>query len=96
MQARSGGALQHPTRALPIRLTPFISAEDKADHLEVCTALLPPPEVAELVAQQGAVAAAEVPVAQQGAVAAAEQEPVAQQGAVVVAAAAKPAARSGV
>ena len=94
MQARSGGALQHPTRALPIRLTPFLSAEDKADHLEVCTALLPPPEVAELVAQQGAVAAEEVPVAQQGAVAAAEV-PVAQQGAVVVAAA-KPAARSGV
>ena len=84
MQARSGGALQHPTRALPIRLTPFISAEDKADHLEVCTALLPPPEVAELVAQQGAVAAEEVPVAQQGAVAAAEV-PVAQQGAVAAA-----------
>ena len=54
----------------PIRLTLFISAEDKADRLEACTALLPP-EVAELDAQQEAVAAAVAePVAQQGAVAA--------------------------
>ena len=48
-------------------LTLFISAEDKADRLEACTALLPP-EVAELDAQQEAVvAAAAEPVAQQAA-----------------------------
>ena len=64
----------------PLCLSPFISAADKADRLEACTALLPP-EVAELDAQQGAVAAAVEPVAQQGAVAAAV-EPVAQQEAV--------------
>jgi hypothetical protein len=72
--------------ALPIRLTLVISAEDKADRLEACTALLPPAAV-EPVAQQGAVTAE--PVAQQGAVAA---EPVAQQE-VVAAAAVEPGAR---
>ena len=59
-------------------------AEDKADRLEACRALLPP-EV-ELDAQQGAVvAAAAEPVAQQEVVAAAA-EPVAQQEAVEAAA----------
>ena len=77
MQARSGCALQHPGSALPPRLIPFISAEDKADHLEACTALLPPVVAEEPVAQQEAVvAAAEEPVAQQEAVAAAAEEPV--------------------
>ena len=75
MQTRSGGALQHPWSALPPRLIPFISAEDKADHLEACTALLPPVVAEEPVAQQGAVAAvaelsalraAEVPAARPG------------------------------
>ena len=55
-------------------LTLFISAEDKADRLEACTALLPP-EVAELDAQQEAVAE---PVAQQEAVAAAAEPGVRQ------------------
>ena len=88
----------------PIHLTLFISAEDKADHLEACTALLPLAAVAEPVAQQEAVAAAVAeldaqqeavvaavaePDAQQEAVAAAVAEPVAQQEAVA-------AARSGV
>ena len=59
----------------PLCLILFISAADKADRLEACTALLP--EVAEPVAQQVAVAAAVEPVAQQVAAAAAEQ--VAQQ-----------------
>ena len=58
----------------PLCLTLFISAEDKADRLEACTALLPP-EVVELDAQQGVVVAAAVePVAQQEAVAAAAVE----------------------
>ncbi len=88
VQTRSGGALQHPWSALPPRLIPFISAEDKADHFEACTALLPPVVVAEEpVAQQEAVAAAAEPVAQQEAVAVAAAEPVAQQEAVVAAAA---------
>ena len=61
----------------PLCLTLFISAEDKADRLEACTALLPP-EAVEPAAQQEAVAAAVAePVA----------EPVAQQ------AAAEPGAR---
>ena len=87
--------------ALPIRLTLFISAEDKADRLEACTALLPP-EVAEPVApqeevvaavaepvapQEAVVAAAAEPVSQQEAVEAVAAEPVAQQEAVVVTAA---------
>jgi hypothetical protein len=67
----------------PLCLILFISAADKADRLEACTALLP--EVAEPVARQVAVAAAVEPVAQQGAVAAAV-EPVAQQEAVAAAA----------
>jgi hypothetical protein len=49
--------------ALPIRLTLVISAEDKANRLEACTASLPP-EVAELDGQQGAVVASAEPVAQ--------------------------------
>ena len=77
-----------PNSSSPLHLV--ISAEDKADRLEACTALLPP-EVAEPVAQQEAVAAAAAePVAQQE-VAAAAAEPVAQQEAVAVT-----AARSGV
>ena len=70
--------------ALPFVFTLFISAEDKADRLEACTALLPP-EVAELDAQQEAVAAAVAePGAQQEAVVAAAA-PGAQQGAVLAA-----------
>ena len=78
---------------LPIRLTVFISAEDKADRLEACTALLPP-EVVVPVAQQEAVAAVAEPVAQQEAVAAAAAEPVAQQEAVVAAVAEPSALRA--
>jgi len=81
-------------RALPIRpllqfgrsnpLHLFISAEDKVDRLEACTASLPP-EAAEPDAQQeaAAVAAAE-PGAQQEAAAVAVVEPVAQQQAAAV------------
>ena len=78
-QTRSGVAFQASSEcAVPIRLTLYISAEDKADRLEACTALLRP-EVAELDAQPAAVVvAAAEPVAQQEAVAAAEAEPVAQ------------------
>ena len=88
----------------PLCLILFISAADKADRLEACTALLP--EVAEPVAQQVAVAAAVEPVAQQEVVeavaepvvqqeevVAAVAEPVAQQEVVVAAAAAEPVAQ---
>ena len=65
-------------------LTLVTLAEDKADRLEACRALLPP-EV-ELDAQQGAaVAAGAEPVAQQEVVAAAVAEPVAQQEVVAAA-----------
>jgi hypothetical protein len=68
--------------------TLFISAEDKADRLEACTALLPP-EVAELDAQRGAVvaAAAKLVAQQEEVVVAAAAEPAAQQEAGVAAAA---------
>ncbi|MDB5514617.1 MAG: hypothetical protein JWQ17_1375, partial [Tardiphaga sp.] len=66
------------------RSSGVISAEDRVDRLEACTASLPP-EAVELDAQQEAVAAAaEEPDAQQEAVAAAE-EPDAQQEAVAAA-----------
>jgi hypothetical protein len=70
-------------------LTLVTLAEDKADRLEACRALLPP-EV-ELDAQQGAVVAAVAePVAQQEVVAAAVAEPGALQAVAMM------AARSGV
>ena len=63
-------------------LTLFISAEDKVDRLEACTASLPP-EAAEPDAQQeAAVAVAAEPDVQQAAAAAVE--PVAQQQAAAV------------
>jgi hypothetical protein len=81
-----------PNSSNPLHLV--ISAEDKADRLEACTALLPP-EVAELDAQRGAVVATAKLVAQQEeVVVVAAAEPVAQQEEeVVVAAAAEPAAQ---
>ena len=61
--------MRAPNSSNPLHLV--ISAEDKADRLEACTALLPP-EVAELDAQRGAVvAAAAEPAAQQEVAAAA-------------------------
>ena len=101
-QASIERGVRAPNSSNPLHLV--ISAEDKADRLEACTALLPP-EVAELDAQQGVVVAAAAaklvaqqeevvaaaePAAQQE-VAAAAAEPVAQQEAGV--AAAEPAAQ---
>ncbi len=96
MEARSRYcSVASSERALPIRpllqfgrsnpLHLVISAEDKVDRLEACTASLPP-EAAEPVAQQeGAAVAAVEPVAQQEAVAAAVAvEPDAQQEAAAV------------
>ena len=95
MEARSRYcSVASSERALPIRpllqfgrsnpLHLVISAEDKVDRLEACTASLPP-EAAEPGAQQEAAAvAAEPDVQQEAAVAAAE--PGAQQEAAVVAA----------
>jgi hypothetical protein len=66
-------------RALPIRrfnpLHLVISADDKVDRLEACTASLPP-EAAERVAQQAAVVAAE-PAPQEAAELGAQREAVA-------------------
>jgi len=80
-------------RALPIRpllqfgrsnpLHLVISAEDKVDRLEACTASLPP-EAAEPDAQQGAAAVAAEPDAQQEAAAVAAEPDVQQQAAAVV------------
>ena len=94
MEARSRYcSVASSERALPIRpllqfgrsnpLHLVISAEDKVDRLEACTASLPP-EAAEPGAQQEAAVAAE-PGAQQEAVAVAA-EPDAQQEAAAVAA----------
>jgi hypothetical protein len=93
-----------PNSSNPLPLV--ISAEDKADRLEACTALLPP-EVAELDARQGVVvAAAAEPVAQSEAAVAAvgpDAQPEAAEAAAAVAVAsgarqavAVTAARSGV
>ena len=68
-------------RSNPLHLV--ISAEDKVDRLEACTASLPP-VAAEPDAQQEAAAVAAEPVAQQEAAVAAA-EPVAQQAAAVAA-----------
>lgn len=94
MEARSRYcSVASSERALPIRpllqfgrsnpLHLFISAEDKVDRLEACTASLPP-EAAEPDAQQeaAAVAVAAEPDVQQEA--AAVVEPVAQQQAAAV------------
>ena len=92
MEARSRYcSVASSERALPIRpllqfgrsnpLHLVISAEDKVDRLEACTASLPP-EAAEPDAQQEAVAVAAEPDVQQAAAAAAE--PVAQQQAAAV------------
>jgi type IV secretory pathway VirB10-like protein len=65
--------------------TVVISAADKVDRLEAGTAL-PPPEAAELDAQQAAAVAAAAPVALREVAEEAEAEPDAQQEAVAAAA----------